>query len=197
MRSGPHRPQDGEAAHAANAANTASATRKQRRAAACCGAGTRPRPRRRTARPRRRACCAPARTRRRGTRTPRPPPSASAQRDRVAGPERRPLNAGGVYGRLHRRDYTVILVAERDTGEERPRVFGVWSSTRASGTSGGYAVPRRRRLRGGEDMRVKFLGAIAIALLLILMFAVVAAGCSAAVGHRRDHQGRTGRHDRR
>ena len=29
-------------------------------------------------------------------------------------------------------------------------------------------------LRGGEDMRVKLLGAIAIALLLILMFAVVA-----------------------
>jgi hypothetical protein len=29
-------------------------------------------------------------------------------------------------------------------------------------------------LRGGEDMRVKFLGAIAIALLLVLMFAVVA-----------------------
>jgi hypothetical protein len=29
-------------------------------------------------------------------------------------------------------------------------------------------------LRGGEDMRVKFLGAIAVALLVILMFAVVA-----------------------
>ena len=45
-------------------------------------------------------------------------------------------------------------------------------------------------LRGGEDMRVKLLGAIAIALLLVLMFAVVAQAAVPQSDHRRDHQGR-------
>ncbi len=118
--------------------------------------------------------------------------------DRVPGPERRPHNAGGVCGRSpstglywHRRMTRVppagfILLPMR-YGHLRGQVVEV------------NLIPGTRRedvVRGGEDMRGKLLGAITVALLLILVFAVVAQAAVVAVHHRRDHQGRPGRDDR-